>query len=29
LEVERGSQPGRTEVTLDPLMFSFGVGWKF
>jgi outer membrane protein W len=29
LDLERDSRSGAAEVTLDPLMFSFGLGWKF
>jgi outer membrane protein W len=29
LELDRITEPGTTTVALDPLMFSFGFGWRF
>jgi outer membrane protein W len=29
LDIERISEPGTTSINLDPLMFSFGFGWRF
>lgn len=28
-EFERESEPGRTSISLDPLMFGFGIGFRF